>query len=417
MSLLGDPAFNPATLSAAQQTRLSTMKSLITGAHKRTDRHPFKMPDTDNVWWMTHDLATCVAAMLLAFRITGDLWFLDTLHELHYDSSGGPYPAWRSMRQVLDTRYRGTSPEPGGATEGYSDGFLKWVVRDDNGTVQYKGTDLTVGYDLRANALSAQITWVMHLNRGLTSPKGYNYGAHADWYLNYHINHFEAKLRSRNSKPSGFPLFTNQPDSNIALPNWVRWHYYMGLLRNDAAYTAEARRLSDYYRQQLVTCADTVTPRGNAYVLMRANLLTQSPSYPNGFAQYLQPWSYSEFGYAAVIDLYFEGFYIWADPVHLQRFALQMSELAWKKTTWDAWHHDIGGGVPRCSMSPAPTTAGSPVNAFYYQNGSWGTLSAWDPPTSPLPALNEDARVWAVANGEDHHRILAAQFLHAHLVP
>ena len=392
MALRGDPDFDATSLPADQQTRLSSMKSLITGTHKSSSRDPFVMAARDDTWWYASDLRTNLMAQMLALRVTGDLWFVDTICELG-----------EIMYGELDYPYRGTHAD--GATEGENDGYLKWVQRA-NATVAQQGTDLRVDYDVNAHTTFAMMTYVLHNNRDLTSPKAYAYGTIADKWRDYMIDHFEAKLRTRNIKPTGFPILSlagglEMPLQNDRYHGWMAWHYWMGEITGDTAYTDEAARMTAYWFAN--TCTPS-TSEGDALVFQRN-------ATGSDFGQDLSWTTYTEFVTQVMVDLHLEGFGAWADPVHLERFGRSFSQFLCDTATPfdDGLARDIGGGVSRCGWS-ASSTSRLRVSKFVYQNGLYGLVAPWDP-TGKAATLNEQHRVWAVAQNEDYTRIVGIQML------
>ena len=398
MSLRGDPDFDPLTLSGAQQTRLTHMKSLIT---RGTDdnRDPYHIARRDCIWWYSHDLRTNVDAQLTAFRVTGDLWFLDTIYELA-----------TLMIAELDTKYRGTHAS--GATEGSDTGYLMWVERE-HPSIANQGTDLREDYDYATHALFARMAYAFHNNRDLTSPKSYDYGARADWMLSYLVNHFEAKLRDRHSKPTGFPI-RNWPAQNDRYFGWANWHYYMGLLAGDNAYTTEAERMNGILVHADNLCSYS-TATGTAYAFKRnAQWVT------SGIGDYICPSTYTEFPFSDVLDMHFQGFDVWANEVHLERFGRAITQRMRDEANVVAngMSDCMAGGTTPCGWTTR-TGDFTRINAFRYQNGAWGLLSPWDA-TGDIASINEAMRAHSETQAEtddtwDRTRVLAAQFLHEHL--
>lgn len=399
LALRGDPAFNENNLSVTQRDRSNRIKFLISDKEGGS-RDPWVQANRDDVWWYSHDLQTNLQAYLTAFRITGDLWYLDTIVEL----SGGN-PAIQGMKHHLADAWRDTKD----GTDGTTDGFLNWVHRQEASDATY-GKDLHLAYDYMAHAPVAQFAYAMHANRDLTSPKGYNYGAEADYWQNFLVNHFEAKHRSRENKPTGFPI-RNWPPTNSAYTLWMKWHYYMGKLTSNVAYTNEAVRMSDVLYNQF--CHHT-TGSGIAYVWRRSN-----PDIPYGTALYISPTTYAEFVFGTLVDLHLEEFHIWADAVHLQRFARTWTDLIMDTAdpmTQDM-SNDVGGQVTRCGWQPAHT-AGTfrRIDPFWYTNGVFGMLAPWDS-TLTMRGLNQDMRAYGDAQSpvQDSARVVAAQMLDTHL--
>ncbi len=411
MTLRGDPGFDATLLSSAQQTRLSTMKALI---KRGTDdsRDPYQNARRDDIWWYSHDLRTNIGAQIIAFRATGDMWFLDTIYELLdimlYKREVSPGTALR-----LDTKYRGTCSTSGCATEGFDTGYLMWVHRQNPNNAQ-RGTDLREDYDYATHALVAQVAYMLHHNRDLVSPEGYSYGARADWLRNYLLTHFEAKLRARWNKPSGFPI-RNWPAQFDRYFAWSNWHYYMGLLTGNSAYTAEAQRMNALILNPANLCSYS-TATGTAYAFRRnAQFIT------DGSGDYICPSTYTQFPFMDVLDMYFQGFDVWVDPVHLERFGRAITQRMMDNS------NPVSNGLSAC-MAGGTTPCGwesregsfTRVSAFIYQNGTWGFLSPWDS-SGDIAALNEVMRshsqTQAASNNTwDRTRLLAAQFLHEHLL-
>ena len=391
MTLRADPNFDAGTLSAAQQARLATMKRLIDDK-EGGNRDPYVIANRDCIWWYSHDLRTHIAAQVAAFRVTGDLYFLDVIYELG-----------ELMRSNLDYPYRSTHPD--GATEGENDGYLKWVERQ-NPTPDRQGTDTRIDYDYNAHTTSAWMTWILHHNRDLDSPKGYDYGEHADFMLSYHVNHFEAKHRARRRKPTGFPIHNWPPQYDRHI-GWAAWHYYMGLLTGDAAYTNEAKRMIDVEHEAGNLCRSS-TSVGDAYV-WRRNIQSIST-----FGNRLSETGYVEFVSQAVLDLHFEGFHTWADPVHLKRFATTLTEyiLDDPDPIRNGLGVDVGGGVNRCGWTSSGIIR---LNAFRQQNSALALLAPWDLTGTRIFDWSEDCIAYAIPRSYDYVRVLAAQMLYAHL--
>ena len=410
MSLRGDPDFDPLTLSSAQQTRLTDMKSLIT---RGTDdnRDPYRIARRDCIWWYSHDLLTNIQAQLLAFRATGDLWFLDTIYELVdimiYKREVAPGTDFR-----IDSKYRDTCSDAGGATEGEDDGYLKWVHRE-NPTCAQQGTDIRRDYDYATHYGTVLVAYALHHNRDLTSPEAHDYGALADWLLAYNIDHYEAKFRARNSKPTGFPIETYLASQTPRVIALMLWHYYMGLLRSDSAYTDEAVRMSGILEDEF--CAAT-PPEGGALVWRRQTKAFDNHSY----GDYLSPSTYGEHVISALMDAHFEGFGAWASDTPFEQLGRMVTEYMADNANplVDGFADCVGGNVDRCTYSTWTSSHTRPTH-FIWQNGMWGTLSSWDA-TGDIAGWNETARAYSETQAEtnntwDRTRILAAQFLHEHL--
>jgi hypothetical protein len=394
MTLRGDPAFNPSSLTSEQQTRLTTMKSLINASPKRG---PYWVAAKDCIWWYGHDMWSHVFAQSVMLRITGDMYFLDVIFELVRDMRAKLADSWRTP---LGADVNPSDPKA-------VDGFLNWVHRENTNSFNL-GTDLREDYDMQAHATSAFMTWILHNNRDLASPKGYSYGAQADWMLGYHLNHFEKKWRARKNKPSGFPIFVNTlPAQWDRWFTWSTWHHYMGLLTGNVAYTNEAKRLSDTFRTSAL-CQPS-TPSGNAYVWQR-NTPQTAP-----YGQYLTPTGYTEYVFSHALNYYLEGAHDWANVVHLQRFARSVTEFIIDTTSvvTNGVARDIGGGVSRCSYPASSSTEFPRKTAEWYAYSNYSTLSPFDP-SGEIATIDAQIRTRAISQGWDYFRVLVGEFYRAH---
>lgn len=390
LALRGDPTFVSSSLSTEQLARYDTIKTLAMDKEGGS-RDPWNQAGRDCIWWAGHDLQTWTQAILTVFRITGDLWFLDLIDEIA-----------ELMRSNLHDSWRGTLD----GTDGTTDGFLNWVQRYNGGTT-HTGKDTWETYDYKAHAASAHMAYALHNNRDLTSPKGYNYGAHADFWRDYHVNHFEAKWRARNNKPSGFPIRANWPDTLQSYADWSKWHYYVGGLTGNAIYTDEAKRMIDVLLPQFCSVS---TVYGDASTWKRSN-----PNFTS-YGQYLMPTTYAEFLMGVWAEYTLEGFHTLADPAYVQRMALTITQLIRDEpnAVTNGMARDVGGGVSQCGWS-ASSTDFRRISAFMYQNMLLGLLAAWDPSAPILRGLNEESRAYAATQGWDYTRVLAAQMLDVHL--
>ena len=390
LSLRGDPAFDRNALGLEQRVMYDAVKRLI-DAPPAGSFNPYTMAGRDCIWWYGHGLQTHVQAVLIVFRVTGDLSLLD-----HIDELG------ELMRARLHDSWRGTAD----GTDGTSDGFLNWVMRSNtDGQAWNAGKDTNIQYDMKAHATAAMIAFALHNNRDLVSPRGYAYGAHADAWADYLVHHFEAKMRSRESKPTGFPIMVWPPQVS-SYSDWAKWHYYMGELTGDEGYTAEARRMSDVLLGGLRTVG---TPHGGAYVWMRSN-----PDMPGGTATYLSPTTYAEFVFANAVEFHLEGFHVWADPVHMQRFALTIAQFIVDNPDpiRNGLAADVGGERERDGI---PTKSGfRRITPAIYATTNLALVTAWDP-TNTLPSLTAAMYTHNAALNVDTSRILAGLMLDTHL--
>ena len=339
LSLRGDPAFDGETLSEEKRGWYDALMVRI--ASPANDFDPMRFARRDDVYHYGRTLHTYVQSVLLAFRVTGDLALLD-----HVDAIA------EVMREQLRDGWRGTLD----GTDGTRDGYLNWVFRYGNSTT-YQGKDTHQVNEMRTHSMIAMIAYALHVNRDLVSPGGRDYAAHADFWVDYLVNHFEAK-----------------------------WHYYMGLLTGDGAYTAESERMAGVLRDEL---REVSTASGTAYVWARSVLAE------GGGDSSLHPTTYARYMYADIVELHLEGFEWWADAVHLERFARTVT--AFVIDTADPlrndFSHDIGGGVDRAGLQS--DASWNRMSVARYAISGYAHIAAWDA-SGALPELSaaiQDQRV------------------------
>jgi hypothetical protein len=395
LPLRGDPAFVPDELGVAQRAMYDSFKAQL--VDPRDDHVDWRvMASSDDVWWYGHYLHTHVHTTLLMFRMTGDLDLLDHVDEVLEVMRSDLHDSWRDTKD---------------GTNGTRDGYLNWVQRYVAADSWY-GKDLNFSYEMKTHAMVVMAAYALHGNRDLTSPGGRDYGANADFWKDYLVNHFEAKWRSREGVTDGsFPI-SSWPDTNNTYVDWLKWHYYMGLLTGDQAYTTEAARMSGILMREFLP---RDTPAGTTYVWPRG----RTDHSTGQQYDYLMPIGYAEFIYAAAIDLHLEGFGAWAGPVHLERMARGITEYVMDDPDpiSNGLARTVGGEENRCGVAYRATYGSQQfprINAWRYERHLMGQLAAWDP-TGAIHALN----VAMSRNADDHNRdstrMLAAIMLYEYL--
>src|SRR5690606_1098185 len=261
---------------------------------------PYKWASSDDLYIYARQLHTHVQMLLTAFRVTGDLKLLD-----HIDS------LTETMRDELADSWRGTAD---GSSQ--RDGYLNWVWRQNHSDA-YKGKDTNKLDEIKTHALIASVTYALDLNRDFKSPGGRNYAAHADFWLDYLVDDFEAKWRKRENEPRGFP-FMLRPHTHTYY-SWMKWHYYMGKLTGESGYTRQANEMADVLWDHEIF--STSSPSGTAYVWNR------SVVSEGGSADYLHPVTYARYVFADAVEFNLEGFDKWASDESLTRFARTVAEF------------------------------------------------------------------------------------------
>ena len=290
------------------------------------------------------DLQDYVTSLLLAFRMTGDLKLLDEVDSIA-----------QLMRNELKDAWR----------DGTKDGFLNWLDEHDTDK-KFKGKDTQMAYDLKANALVAEIAWALQNNRDLKSPSGVNYGSHADFWEDYLVNHFEAKWRKRNGVRSGFPFAVSAGFHTYH--SFMKWHYYMGELTGSSAYTKEAERMADIVWKS--EFRETSSDYGTALVWGKGVAALDANS------DYLEPQHYARYGVLEAVDLHFEGFNDYAKDSNMRKLANAVADFVVDDSSYDSFARDIGGGKSRAGL-PASSSSWARMTDSRFAESAWSFLLPW----------------------------------------
>ena len=382
-SLRGNPNFSREHLSPAQRTWYDRLWYDIANPG---DLDPMALAARDDLYYYARTLHTYVQSLLTAFRMTGDLALLDVIDSIT-----------ERMREELRDGWRDTLD----GTNGTTDGYLNWVYRYGNSTL-YQGKDTHQLNEMKTHALIATVAYVLELNRDLRSPSGRDYGAHADFWLDYLVNHFEAKWRERRGVPEGFPIMT-RPHTHTYY-SWLKWHYYMGKLTGDPSYHDEAIRMADVLWDEIRT---VTTPSGRAYVWARSVLSE------GGTAAYLHPTVYAGYVYGDIIEFHLEGFHSWASTANMHRFARTFTELIINTPdpVKDGFSSDIGGGQAQAGYESDPSWSDMHINR--YRHNSYALISAWDT-TTRLTTVSQE--IQHTLRSEDTTNLAAGLFIASKIV-
>jgi hypothetical protein len=348
-SMRGDPTFSRNRLNGEARSRYDRLVAEITDPSN--NRKIMNYAKSDDVFTYGRILGSHVQVVLIAFRVTGDLILLDHIDEIA-----------EHMRAQLHDSWRGTTD----GRDGTKDGFLNWVDRYERSS-QFRGKDTTKINEMRAHATVATIAYALHLNRGHRSPSGRNYGAHADFWKDYLVNHFEAKWRQREGIKTAFP-FMGRPHTTEYY-NWMLWHHYMGKLTGKSGYAAEANRMAGHLWNDLRTVS---TPKGTAYVW------PQSLGTLGGTnSRILQASTYARHTFGDIVELHLEGFHNWASDEHMRRFARTFSEfiIDTNDPLRNGIASDVGGGVARAGLTSASRRR---MGRSVFRDTQFALISPWD---------------------------------------
>lgn len=347
--LRGVPGFDSADLPAGARCWYEQLWTVI--ETPRRVRHIMEHATSNDLYRYARELNTYLTTMLTALRVTGDLKLLDEVDRLA-----------QHMRAQLDDRWFGRAAFDAGSVDGY----LNWVW-DQSTSTQHRGRDIHEIDEMRTHSLVAQLAWAFSVNQDLPSPNGVDYAERASFWLDYLVNHFEAKWRDRHDLPwPGFPILA-RPHVHETM-EFIRYHHYMYLLTGKEPYRREAERLSDLIVDNF---KEVETDSGPALVTPRSVLAE------GGQQNYLIPTTYVRYVYLTAIDLYFQDFAPWSSDEVMEKLARSMSEFVIDDGA-EEFARDIGGGVSRAGIPASEADRWGRFSPARYNISPYALLSPWD---------------------------------------
>lgn len=358
-SLRGDPSFSVSRLTPEQRRWYD---GFLADVANEGGSRAMTLAGRDDIYQYGRTLHTYVQSVLTVFRMTGDLRLLD-----HVDQIA------ERMRRELRDGWRDTLD----GTDGTRDGYLNWAYRYGNSTM-YQGKDTIQIDEMNTHGLVASFAYALHANRDLTSPGGRSYAASADFWRDYLVNHFEAKWRERRNVASGFPIMTRPHIATYY--SWIKWHYYMGKLTGNDAYSREATRMADILWSEVRTAS---TPTGPAFVWSRSVISL------GGSQEALQPTTYARYAFGDTVEFHFEGFHNWAHDGTMRTFARTLTEFVidTNDPVRNGFARDIGGGRAQAGLESDPNWKRMDIEG--YRISAYALIGAWDR-TDRVNTINRD---------------------------
>lgn len=153
--------------------------------------------------------------------------------------------------------------------------------------------------------------------------------------------------------------------------SWLKWHYYMGKITGNPAYSDEATRMADVFWSEIRTAR---SPGGPAYVWAHS-MVTEG-----GNQRYLHPTTYARYIFNDFVDFHLEGFHRWASDTEMARFA---RTVAWFVMDADEGRHpdltslahNVGGASMRSGLR---SPSGNRLSLDRFAFSSFGFVAAWD---------------------------------------
>lgn len=270
-----------------------------------------------------------VESLLMAYRATGDVRFLNRVYDLSEMARGSLRDAW---------------------LDGTTDGYLGWLWLIDPSNATYYGRDTNWLDESISSGNAALWAWALHANRGL-DPR---YGVAADFWRNWLENHFLAKWYAR---AGGNPLTAwntpyaafYKPDTEPRSANWRLAHYLWRITGNTFYRDRENEIVNE-----LIGANHLNPARPNAYRWTKET----NPSSVNW-----QPVNYANYYMRVVLEMNLEGMPFFSSPVEMKRFAATFREVVYASTL-----------PARTTMTNTVNGDGSTGYALYAFNG----FGAWD---------------------------------------
>lgn len=268
-------------------------------------------------------------ALLMAYRATGDITFLERLYDLSQRARASLRDAW---------------------LDGTTDGYTSWLWRVDPLNPTYYGKDTNWLDESICSGNAALWAWALHANRAL-DPR---YAAAADFWRDWLENHFLAKWYAR---AGGNPLTAwntpyaafYKPDTEPRSANW-RLAHYLWLVTGNTFYRDRATQIVN----ELAGANHLNPAKPQAYRWTKET----APTSVNW-----QPVNYANYYMRVVLEMNLEGVPFFSSPVEMKRFAATFRDVVYS------------GTLPaRTTMTSNVNGDGSTGYALYAFNG----FAAWD---------------------------------------
>lgn len=324
MSWNARPA-GPAALTPQEQLWFDRLLAAMTGSEV--------LVNTIMTTGDTYDLGRAggdyVESLIMAFRATGDVRFLDRVYDLSERARGSLRDAW---------------------LDGSTDGYTSWIWQIDPTNATYYGRDTNWLDESISSGNAALWAWALHANRGL-DPR---YGVAADFWRNWLETQFLAKWYAR---AGGDPLVAwntpyaafYKPDTEPRSANWRLAHYLWRLTGNTFYRDRESQIVAE------LAGANHINPaHPQAYRWTKET----NPASVNW-----QPVNYANYYMRVVLEMNYEGMPFFSSAVEMKRFAAAFRDVIYASSL-----------PARTTMTNNVNGEGSTGFALYAFNG----FATWD---------------------------------------
>jgi len=274
-SIVGDPSFNKNNLSPEMLLWYERLWKAINDPTESPDAD--REAATNDTYRLGRIFGDYIAALIAAFRATGDLKILDEADRLMEITRG----------KLRDTN---------------GDGYLNWVwtvTSDPN----YYNKDVHEMDEIMTHGNVAMMTYALYSNAHLKS----SYAKHADFWIDYMENHWIAKWEKRGGieKTLAHP-FTNH----------MRLYYYMYKVTGKTVYLNEAEKKEKRFADHIET-----SPKVSTAFIWRHHV-----GEPNDD---VQPVNYAHYVMVYIMELAMEGFGRFASDEYMEHYASTWRDLVY----------------------------------------------------------------------------------------
>lgn len=268
-------------------------------------------------------------ALVMAFRATGDVVFLERVYDLGQRARASLRDAW---------------------LDGTTDGYTSWLWRADPSNATYYGKDTNWLDESISSGNAALWAWTLHANRSL-DPR---YAEAADFWRDWLENHFLAKWYAR---VGGNPLTAwntpyaafYKPDTEPRSANW-RLAHYLWLVTGNTFYRDRETQIVN----ELIGSNHLNPAKPQAYRWTKET----APGSVNW-----QAVNYANYYMRVALEMNLEGAPFYSSAAEMKRFAATFRDVVY------------AGSLPaRTSMANNVNGDGSTGYALYAFNG----FAAWD---------------------------------------
>jgi fibronectin type 3 domain-containing protein len=369
----GDPAFTESKLTPEVRHWYQRFWKAALNSNPGHELDPASNAKSGDNYRMGRPFEKHITALLMVYRLTGDLKVLDEVDRLMQMARAQLRDAWDN---------------------GKTDGFLNW--RDYRNTpADQVGTDLARPIDeILMSGMLAEVAWTYRVNQAVPSPKGISYKERADFWQNYLSNHWEKKMRKREGKNATQFPFADKPIHHVYV-GFLRYHYYMSKLTGRTDYMNEAMRMASVVAKNSCLVSG---PNGDVYVM--PHMVYYDPTSNSSLSATTQPYAhmttYVRSTFSSYISMAMEGFAQFAEPGVMRKYVGAFrdfmldgeSPMVDRSICGDLSRTGIMNGVKRTVKPASLSSQYGRANEGNYASSAQMLAAIWDP-TGKMHSVNE----------------------------